>query len=143
MQNLEAGVLVMRSLHDLGIRLAIDDFGTGYSSLSYLRYLPIDKIKIDRSFLSEMASDRRAARLVNGIISLAKSLNLTTVAEGVETENQLQMLRRYGCDLAQGYLFSRPLPAAEFASLIRGRTPLTGPGRAQDVTAVNVNATYS
>ncbi len=108
-------------LREAGIIVALDDFGTGYSSLSYLQRLPIDVLKIDRAFIRELTSkefieseNRRATALVRAIIAMAHSLSLEVVAEGVETEEQLECLRSLGCDIAQGYFFSRPLPADEF-----------------------------
>ncbi len=96
-----------------GIQISVDDFGTGYSSLSYLRDLPIDELKLDRSFVLPMADDARASALVASAISLAHSLDLRMVAEGVETEVAYCQLARMGCDLGQGYYMSRPVPAAE------------------------------
>jgi diguanylate cyclase (GGDEF)-like protein len=104
---------ILTSLRDTGVQISIDDFGTGYSSLSYLRDLPIDELKLDRSFIFPMADDARAAALVASTIALAHSLNLRMVAEGVETEVAYTELRRLGCDEAQGYFMSRPVPAAE------------------------------
>jgi diguanylate cyclase (GGDEF)-like protein/PAS domain S-box-containing protein len=115
-KNVQGTIEILHRLHDVGILLSIDDFGTGYSSLNYLRRFPIDKIKIDRSFVQEMA-DPDTVRVVRGIISLAKSLNLRVIAEGVETREQLEVLRAEGCDEAQGFLFSKPLPPEEFMDL--------------------------
>ncbi|MDP3438895.1 MAG: bifunctional diguanylate cyclase/phosphodiesterase, partial [Azonexus sp.] len=102
----------------LGVRLAIDDFGTGYSSLSYLRRFPINTLKIDRSFVTEMESSPDAVAIVKTIISLADNLGLEIVAEGVETAGQLALLSAFGCAKLQGYLFSRPLPLAGFSRLL-------------------------
>lgn len=99
----------------LGVRLSIDDFGTGYSSLSYLRHLPVDKLKIDRSFISEIPANLSDAKLAASIIAMARSLGIKVLAEGVETEAQLHFLREQGCDACQGYLFSKPLPAEAYA----------------------------
>jgi diguanylate cyclase len=104
---------ILRRLRDTGVQIAVDDFGTGYSSLAYLRELPIDELKLDRSFVFPMADDARAAALVFSTIGLAHSLGLRMVAEGVENEAALTELGRHGCDLAQGYFLSRPVPAAE------------------------------
>ena len=106
-------------LKALGVKIAIDDFGTGYSSLSYLRQLPIDHLKIDRSFISGGADDGESQEIVRSIISLARSLGLTVVAEGVERADQLERLRRADCDKAQGFMFSRPVDRENAARLIR------------------------
>jgi EAL domain-containing protein (putative c-di-GMP-specific phosphodiesterase class I) len=108
----------LRTLRDAGVRVAIDDFGTGYSSLSRLAALPIDTLKIDRSFIMGLPGDRASARLVPTIIALARAFDLVTVAEGVETSEQLAFLTRAGCDQSQGYLHARPLPAQEMARLL-------------------------
>ncbi|MBR9904903.1 MAG: EAL domain-containing protein, partial [Gammaproteobacteria bacterium] len=92
------------------ISVAIDDFGTGFSSLSYLRHLPVDKVKIDRSFINNIANNSKDAAIVQGIIALAHHLDLTVVAEGVETPQQQQQLMALKCDVFQGYLFARPMP---------------------------------
>ena len=113
MKDVETTIRKLSTLRELGIQIAMDDFGTGYSSLSYLARLPIDTVKIDRSFVGGMAGGADAMAIVTTIIALAHSLNLRVVAEGVETEEQAQLLRLLKCDEAQGYLFSRPLPAAE------------------------------
>jgi diguanylate cyclase (GGDEF)-like protein/PAS domain S-box-containing protein len=102
----------LHRLRGLGVRLSLDDFGTGYSSLSYLRRFPIDTLKIDRSFVGDLASDRSAGGIVSAIIAVARELNMRVVAEGVETEDQLEYLRRQRCDAAQGYLLAPPVPAA-------------------------------
>jgi len=107
--NAKTIALLLR-LHALGLRIALDDFGTGYSSLSYLRSFPFDKIKIDQSFVREMATRPDCAAIVSSIVALANKLNITTTAEGVETTDQLQLVRETGCTEAQGYLFSVPRP---------------------------------
>ncbi|MFL6199247.1 MAG: putative bifunctional diguanylate cyclase/phosphodiesterase [Thermoanaerobaculia bacterium] len=112
MQNAEASQSVLRGLKELGIRIAIDDFGTGYSSLSYLTTLPIDILKVDRSFVSGLGTSRGSGEITAAVISLAHSLKLDVVAEGVENETQLEILRSQGCNKVQGYLFSPPIPAA-------------------------------
>ncbi len=111
MQNSEQHLGALQALRQLGSRILIDDFGTGYSSLSYLKHLPIDTLKIDRAFVRDMATDSNDAAIVSAIIGIARSLGLHTVAEGVETQQQLECLRKLGCKTAQGFYFSRPLPA--------------------------------
>jgi diguanylate cyclase len=118
MQDAETSVQIMRRLSDLGLRISVDDFGTGYSSLSYLRRLPLDKLKIDRSFIREVVTSRDDAEIVRAIVSLAHSLHLKVIAEGVETAEQLTFLRSLGCDQYQGYLCSPPLPPVEFLTLL-------------------------
>jgi diguanylate cyclase (GGDEF)-like protein/PAS domain S-box-containing protein len=108
-------------LRELGVKLAIDDFGTGYSSLSYLRRLPVNVLKIDRSFVSGVGSEGDLAALSNAVVDLGRSLGMETVAEGIEELDQLVRLRAMGCSLGQGYYFSRPKPADEIAPLLRGR----------------------
>ncbi len=113
-----ANIAVLHRLRGLGVRIAIDDFGTGYASLSYLRAFPFDKIKIDRSFTAALGQEAAALAVVQAVIGLGASLGTTTVAEGVETEAQLAVLRRSGCDEVQGFLFSRPVPAADLRALV-------------------------
>jgi diguanylate cyclase (GGDEF)-like protein len=110
LKNNETTLALLFRLHALGLRIALDDFGTGYSSLSYLRTFPFDKIKIDQSFVREMTTRADCAAIVNSIVSLAKTLNITTTAEGIETLDQLNLVRETGCTEAQGYLFSVPRP---------------------------------
>jgi len=116
MGNPLEAIRVLTALSDMGIQISLDDFGTGYSSLSYLKRFPIDKIKVDRSFVRDIVSDPEDAAIVTAIIAMAHSLSCTVVAEGVETEEQLRFLRERGCDEYQGYYFSRPLPADELRS---------------------------
>lgn len=118
MENAEEAVGVLAELKALGVGLSVDDFGTGYSSLAYLRRFPIDQLKIDRSFVSDMLDHPESASIVRGIVGLARSLRLQTVAEGVEREEQRQALAEAGCDLMQGFLFSRPLPPEELSGLL-------------------------
>jgi EAL domain-containing protein (putative c-di-GMP-specific phosphodiesterase class I) len=127
MQNVEHSANTLRQLKDLGVRISLDDFGTGYSSLSYLRRLPIDRIKIDHSFVHNVTNDPDDAAIVAAVIAMAHRLKLTVVAEGVETENQLAFLREHECDQTQGFLFSRPLAAPDFHTLLRGGRRLTAP----------------
>jgi EAL domain-containing protein (putative c-di-GMP-specific phosphodiesterase class I) len=101
----------MERLKRLGVSIAIDDFGTGYSSLNYLHRLPIDRLKIDRSFMQVLNEPSSSLPIIEAIISMAQNMGLTVVAEGIETAEQLSLLYTKGCDLFQGYLFSRPLPA--------------------------------
>ncbi len=115
LQNAEENIAVLRKLGQDGVRIAVDDFGTGYSSLSYLRQLPIDTLKIDRSFVRDIETDPGDAAIVDAVVAMAHSLKLQTTAEGVETRGQLEALQRLGCDEYQGYLFSRPVPAIEAA----------------------------
>lgn len=120
-------------LKQIGIKLSIDDFGTGYSSLSHLQRFPFDKLKIDRSFMSNLVSDPHNAALVQAIIVMAGTLKLRTIAEGVETAGQLNFLRRHNCDQIQGFYFSRPLPADEFEALLRDGRQLPRNEGEQDI----------
>jgi diguanylate cyclase len=119
MSDPEKSISILEQLSAMGVLVSVDDFGTGYSSMSYLRRFPIDKLKIDRVFIDEIASRPEDASIVRAIVSLAHSLRLKVVAEGVETTAQLDFLKTAGCDEYQGYHFSRPLPAADFERLIR------------------------
>jgi diguanylate cyclase (GGDEF)-like protein len=119
-------VVVLSELRRMGVRLSIDDFGTGYSSLAYLKRLPVSEIKIDRSFVSNVAADEDDAAIVLSTIQLAQSLRLDVVAEGVETAATLDALASFGCRLVQGYYFTRPLPADEFERWLRGRPAADG-----------------
>src|SRR5262249_20185042 len=118
LQNSETIREMLLELRTLGVRISLDDFGTGYSSLSYLRSFPFDKIKIDRSFISELATGKDSLAMVRAVTGLGKSLGITTTAEGVETDAQLEMLCREGCTQAQGYLISKPRPIAEIEGLL-------------------------
>jgi diguanylate cyclase len=122
MRNAEESIYILESLSRLGVLVSVDDFGTGYSSMSYLRRFPIDKLKIDHSFVKEMTSRPEDASIVRAMVSLAHSLNLKVVAEGVETGDQLALLQQLGCDQYQGFHFSAALPAQEFDRLISAHT---------------------
>ena len=119
MSDPEQSIAILEQLSAMGVLVSVDDFGTGYSSMSYLRRFPIDKLKIDRVFIDEIVSRPEDASIVRAIVSLAHSLHLKVVAEGVETPAQLDFLKLTGCDEYQGYHFSRPLPAADFERLMR------------------------
>ena len=119
MSNAEANIEMLVMLKRMGLSVAIDDFGTGYSSLSYLKRFPVDVLKVDYSFVRDITNDENSAELVRGIIDMAHGLKLKTVAEGVETQEQLEFLRKHGCDIIQGFLFSKAIPAEGFAALLR------------------------
>jgi diguanylate cyclase len=127
MSDPEESIAILEQLSAMGVLVSVDDFGTGYSSMSYLRRFPIDKLKIDRVFINEIASRPEDASIVRAIVSLAHSLRLKVVAEGVETPAQLDFLKAVGCDEYQGYHFSRPLPAVEFERIVRETALLTEP----------------
>jgi len=114
MQDVNHSIGSLLAIRALGVTIAIDDFGTGFSSLSYLAKLPVDTLKIDRSFVVEMISAAGGLTLISVIVNLAHALKLNTVAEGVETEAQLHQLRSVGCDEMQGYLFGKPVPVEVF-----------------------------
>ncbi|NOR20013.1 MAG: EAL domain-containing protein [Xanthomonadales bacterium] len=118
MENTEASIKKLQDLDDMGIRLSIDDFGTGYSSLSYLGRLPIHALKIDQSFIMDMTHDKNARAIVSSTIFLAHKLGLYVVAEGVETEEQMEILQEWHCDELQGFLISKPLYTARFGALL-------------------------
>jgi EAL domain-containing protein (putative c-di-GMP-specific phosphodiesterase class I) len=118
MQNAEGSARLLRGLKGMGVCLAMDDFGTGYSSLAYLKRFPVDTIKIDRSFIQGIPHEAGDATLTQAIIAMAHSLGLRTVAEGVETADQLEFLRAHQCDEIQGYYFSRPLPYADLQAML-------------------------
>ncbi|MEW6118409.1 MAG: EAL domain-containing protein [Nitrospirota bacterium] len=121
MKNMELTVANLTKLTGMGVKVSIDDFGTGYSSLSYLKKLPIQKLKIDKTFITGLGEDPDDNAIVSAIIALAHNLKLNVAAEGVETEDQLSFLQSYGCDVLQGYLFSEPLPVKRFGKLIEAR----------------------
>lgn len=118
MQDLDAAVSSMHQLRKMGVRLAMDDFGTGYSSLSYIQILPITLLKLDRSFIINLETDEIAREIVSAVIKIAKSKRIETIAEGIENEEQARILKKIGCDHAQGYLFGKPMPANEIAEYL-------------------------
>lgn len=128
MSNPEESIAILEQLSTMGVLVSVDDFGSGYSSMSYLRRFPIDKLKIDRVFINEIASRPEDASIVRAIVSLAHSLRLKVVAEGVETPAQLDFLKNVGCDEYQGFHFSRPVPAIEFERIVRENSTKTKTG---------------
>jgi len=134
LQDNEATLSILHELRALGVRVSMDDFGTGYSSLGYLRSFPFDKIKIDRSFIMKLPDSGESAAIVRAITSLGESLGMTTIAEGVETLEQVEHLRREGCTSIQGYLISKPIPSNDIPALL-ARTPLTGPSEGRRFTS--------
>ncbi len=121
MQDSKAMAAVLQTLKDMGVHLTLDDFGTGYSSLSHLRRFPIDTLKIDQSFVRNIAVDADDASIVSAVISMGESLHMEVVAEGVETREQLTFLQEQSCPEGQGFLFGRPVPAGDFMRLWAGR----------------------
>jgi EAL domain-containing protein (putative c-di-GMP-specific phosphodiesterase class I) len=121
MRRADSTELILKTLKESGVRLAVDDFGTGYSSLSYLRSFPIDAIKIDQSFIRQISIAPDDTSIVTAMINMGHSLKLRVIAEGVETQEELDFLRTHRCDEVQGYLFSRPVTAEHFARLITTR----------------------
>jgi EAL domain-containing protein (putative c-di-GMP-specific phosphodiesterase class I) len=127
MQNPDEGMERLSALRELGVALVVDDFGTGYSSLSYLTRFPVDKLKIDRSFVRDLAADAADAAVINAIIAMAHSLDIRVVAEGVETEQQQRYLQQRDCDQAQGFLYSIAVPAIQIDPVIRKIESSTAP----------------
>ena len=119
MHDADINLGTLSALHRMGVELSLDDFGTGYSSLAYLKRFPVGKLKIDRSFVHDLETDPDDWAIASTIVSMGRSLRLTVLAEGVETSEQLAQLRKMGCDMAQGYHFSRPLLAAGVADMLR------------------------
>jgi EAL domain-containing protein (putative c-di-GMP-specific phosphodiesterase class I) len=118
MEDADFTLAILKELKRLGVRISMDDFGTGYSSLSHLKHFPIDTLKIDRSFIKDLATDPKEEAIVSAIIVLAHSLGMDVVAEGVETPEELAIVKKHHCDKMQGYLFSRPVPVPDFEKLL-------------------------
>jgi EAL domain-containing protein (putative c-di-GMP-specific phosphodiesterase class I) len=118
MEDIEGSIAKLKALREMGVDIAIDDFGTGYSSLGYMARLPVNLLKIDRSFIARMTRDSDNMEIVATIISLAHSLKMKVIAEGVETEEQARILNLLRCDEVQGYYFCKPVPATEIAKLL-------------------------
>jgi diguanylate cyclase (GGDEF)-like protein len=129
MANAEQSIATLSDLKELGVGISMDDFGTGYSSLAYLKRFPIDKIKVDQSFIRDIPDDTDDAAIVTAIIAMARSLQLVVVAEGVETEEQISFLREHGCDRMQGFVMSRAVPPAEFARIVTDFVAARAAGR--------------
>jgi EAL domain-containing protein (putative c-di-GMP-specific phosphodiesterase class I) len=119
LQDAKFTAIVLQALKGLGVRLALDDFGTGYSSLGHLRRFPMDTLKIDQSFVRDLATDADDASLVSAVISMGRSLHMLVVAEGIETQQQLAFLQDHACPEGQGYYFSAPVAAVEFGQLLK------------------------
>ena len=124
MRDIDITISQLHNLSNLGIRLSLDDFGTGYSSLSYLKKFPIDKLKIDQSFVFTMLEDEDNEAIVDAVITLAKSLKLETIAEGVETKEQRDALSEKACDQIQGYYLSKPISAEQFSLFLANQNSL-------------------
>jgi EAL domain-containing protein (putative c-di-GMP-specific phosphodiesterase class I) len=120
LQNAEHAGAIIQRLHAAGFAVALDDFGTGYSSLSYLKRYAIDRLKIDQSFVKDLVTNKSDQAIVNAVIHMAHSLQMTTIAEGVETEAQATLLQKLGCDEIQGYLISQPLLSKDFEMFLQG-----------------------
>ncbi len=134
-------MMTLKRLNEMGVRLAVDDFGTGYSSLSYLRRLPVHEVKIDRSFVQGMATDQGDLAIVRAVVDLARHFDLLVVAEGVESELTVSLLEELGCDIGQGFLFSRPLPFERFETWIAAQTePESGGVRLDELGGVSTTA---
>lgn len=133
MRDPDRAAIVLRALREAGAALALDDFGTGFSSLNYLNRFPVDELKIDRSFISDVALGGRHGAIAASIIALGREFGLRVVAEGVETAAQADFLVRHGCPQQQGFLHARPMPAADYARRLAGLQPgaVTGAGAAR------------
>jgi len=140
LQNNDATLATLHRLRDLGVRVAMDDFGTGYPSLSYLRSFPFAKIKIDRSFINDIADKDESGAIVQAVTSLAIRLNMATTAEGVETEAQLQIVERLGGTEMQGYLYGRPVPAEKLVGLLAMNRPDADGAAVEAVASPGVGA---
>lgn len=116
-------VAILTEIKNMGVRLAIDDFGTGYSSLAQIKHFPIDTLKVDRSFIRNVPEDSEDQAIIEAIISMGKTLSLTVVAEGVETQEQMNYLKEHSCNEMQGYYFSKPVAAEKFADLSKAHLP--------------------
>ena len=116
MENIDNTLTVMNALHEAGLFIALDDFGTGYTSLQHLKRLPIDVLKIDRAFVNGLPHNKQDGAIVEALLSIARAFAFATLAEGVETEDQAAALRAAGCELGQGFLYARPMPAEEFSA---------------------------
>ena len=121
MQDINFSIRMLNELKSMGVKISIDDFGIGYSSLSCLRVFPIDSLKIDRSFVKDVPKNVNNTAITKSIIALTKNLGLKVVAEGVETQEQLDYLRQHNCDEAQGFLFSKPLPAETISQFLKNK----------------------
>ncbi len=121
MEDISSSYEILRNMKDLGFSISIDDFGTGYSSLSYLKKFPLNYLKIDLSFIRDITKDEDDKAIVNAIISMAHSLNLKTIAEGIENKDQLEELLKLKCDIGQGYYWSKPVPAEEVEKFLNNR----------------------
>jgi EAL domain-containing protein (putative c-di-GMP-specific phosphodiesterase class I) len=127
-ENPSMAVRTLQALHERSITLCIDDFGTGYSSLSYLHRFPMDVLKIDRSFVTDIDTGEKNQEIVNAIVQLAHHLNMETIAEGIETEAERTMLEQFNCDFGQGYWFSRPVDGASATDLLRQQIGMASTG---------------
>jgi EAL domain-containing protein (putative c-di-GMP-specific phosphodiesterase class I) len=130
MRHTESAAAILQALRQTGVQVAVDDFGTGYSSLSYLRKLPLDTLKIDQSFVRQVAIGGDEAAIVTAVLSMARNLKLRVVAEGVETKEELEFLRSHDCEQAQGYFFSRPVPPEQFVRLLQSEADRRQPVKA-------------
>ncbi len=118
MGDVQHHITLLQDIIDLGVSFSLDDFGTGYSSLSYLKHLPVDTLKIDRTFAADILNDSRDVAILKAIMSLCNDLNLKTVVEGVETQEQAKLLSQLGCTVAQGFLYHKPMTAEELTEII-------------------------